>query len=475
MTLDPAATTSRCADRWERDILPALQDYIRIPNVSPAFDPTWADAGHMDRAVALIRDWLAARAPDGATVEEVRLPGRTPVLLVDVPPTGVGATDDTVLLYGHLDKQPPMEGWREGLGPWTPVVAGDRLYGRGGGDDGYAAFAALTAIDAVRSAGGAHARCVVLIEASEESGSPDLPPYIDHLGDRIGSPSLVVCLDSGSNDDRHLWVTASLRGLIHATLRVQVLRDGVHSGSAGGIVPSSFRVLRTLLDRIEDADTGELLLPELHTTVPEERRRQIAETADLLGDIAAEQPFVAGMRPQHATTAELLEANWWGASLAVIGAGGLPGTGQGGNVLRPWTSLDLAIRVPPRVDARAAAAALTERLTSAPPYGAQVQVEVHGAEDGWEAPPTAPWLAEAVDVASRATFGGPARVTGEGGSIPFMAMLGERFPAAQFLIVGVLVPGSNAHGPNEFLHLPTARNVTAAVALVLDAHARRGR
>ncbi|MET0663643.1 MAG: M20/M25/M40 family metallo-hydrolase, partial [Ilumatobacteraceae bacterium] len=252
-----------CANETWDDIVPVLHDYIAIPNVSPVFDPDWRANGHMAEAVDLIAGWCRVQPIDGLTLEVVELDGRTPVILMEIPAVGAGSTDDTVLLYGHLDKQPEMEGWREGLGPWTPVLEGDRLYGRGGADDGYAAFASLTAIHAVQAAGGSHARCVVLIESSEESGSPDLPFYIEALADRVGTPSLVICLDSGCLDYDRLWVTTSLRGLVSGTLRVDIVTDGLHSGDVSGMVPSTFRIARMLLDRVEDAQTGAILVPEL--------------------------------------------------------------------------------------------------------------------------------------------------------------------------------------------------------------------
>jgi acetylornithine deacetylase/succinyl-diaminopimelate desuccinylase-like protein len=454
---------------WDDEIVPALHDYIRIPNVSPEYDAGWAEAGHMDRAVELVRDWIAGRAIEGLDVEVVRLPGRTPVILAEVP----GTTDDagTVLLYGHLDKQPPLDGWREGLGPWEPVHEGDRLYGRGGADDGYAAFASLTAIEAVRSAGGGHARCVVLIEASEESGSPDLPAYVDHLADRIGTPSLVVCLDSWAPDEQRLWVTTSLRGLVQGRLRVDVLTEGIHSGQAGGIVPSSFRVLRHLLDRIEDPATGRMRLPELAAAVPAERRTQALDAVAAGIDVRADVPWAADA--VDGDPAELLLENTWGSSLAVAGLGGAPPPEVAGNVLRAHTEIAFSVRLPPSVDPDVATAALRQALTTDVPRGARVTLDVLASESGWDAPPTAPWLAAALDAASGDAFGAPARAVGVGGTIPFMAMLGARFPEAQFVITGVLVPGSNAHGPNEFLHLPTAKRVTAAVAGILDHHATR--
>jgi acetylornithine deacetylase/succinyl-diaminopimelate desuccinylase-like protein len=256
------------------------------------------------------------------------------------------------------------------------------------------------------------------------------------------------------------------------TLRVEVLTEGVHSGSAGGVVPSSFRVLRQLLDRVEDARTGELLISELHVDVPDHRRRQIAETAPELGDIGRLYPFVRDARPIDPDAEAMLLARTWGPALEVVGLEGAPLPSEAGNVLRPFTAAKLSVRVPPTGDAQSAAAALVKRLSDDPPYGARVTVEPGTAEAGWHAPPEPAWLSEALGAASTAAFGRPHRSLGEGGTIPFMGLLGRRFPDARFVITGVLGPGSNAHGPNEFLHLPTARNVTTAVAHVLDAQSR---
>jgi acetylornithine deacetylase/succinyl-diaminopimelate desuccinylase-like protein len=477
VSIDHSAVAAHVGHTWDAGIVPALRDYIRIPNVSVAYDHGWQQAGHMARATDLLRQWSEARTSDllaGAKVEVHEIDGLTPVLLVDVPPAGTGSADRTVLLYGHLDKQPPFDGWRPGLGPWEPVLDGDRLYGRGSADDGYALFSALTAIEAVRASGGSHDRCVVLVEASEESGSPHLPQHLEALGDRLGEPSLVVALDSWCGDWDHLWVTTSLRGLVDLVVEVRVLTEGVHSGSAGGIVPSSFRVLRELLDRLEDAGTGELRLPELHVEVPEHRRRQIAETAPELPHLAASYPFAGATRPVAATVEEMLLARTWGPALEVVGLAGAPVPEEAGNVLRPTTAAKLSVRVPPTADPHQAAGALVQRLTEDPPYGATVTVRPGSAEPGWHAPPEAPWLAEGIREASIAAFGAPHRALGEGGTIPFMGMLGRRFPEAQFVITGVLGPGTNAHGPNEFLHVPTGRKVTEAVAHLLDAHARAG-
>jgi acetylornithine deacetylase/succinyl-diaminopimelate desuccinylase-like protein len=459
---------------WGDAIVPTLVEYIKIPNKSPAFDPDWASHGYMEEAVRLFEDWARERvaALPGATLEIIRLPGRTPLMLIEVP----GSGPDTVLLYGHLDKQPEMVGWSEGYGPWSPRIDGDKLYGRGGADDGYAMFGALTALLALREQGLPHARCVIVIEACEESGSYDLPYYIDHLAARIGSPSLVVCLDSGCGNYDQLWLTTSLRGIAGGNLMISVLEEGVHSGGASGIVPSSFRILRQLLSRLEDEDTGAVVPSTLYAQIPADRVAQAKTAAAVLGDIVhSEFPFAGGTQAISDDLTELVLNRSWRPQLAVTGIAGLPPPADAGNVLLPYTTAKLSLRLPPTIDAEAAVATLKRLFEADPPYGAKVEFSGHIASAGWNAPALAPWLEASLSRASDAAFGAPPAYIGEGGSIPFMAMLGERFPAAQFVVTGVLGPHSNAHGPNEFLHLPTGRKVTQVIAQVLaDHHARAG-
>jgi acetylornithine deacetylase/succinyl-diaminopimelate desuccinylase-like protein len=406
----------------------------------------------------------------GLVVELVRLPGRTPLLLCEIPATRPGL--GTVLLYGHYDKQPEFAGWREGLAPWEPVLEDGRLYGRGGADDGYALFGCLTAIEALQQEGRDHGRCVVLIEGCEESGSFDLPPYLDHLAERIGTPELVVCLDAECGNYDQLWLTTSLRGMLPGVLTVEVLTEGVHSGLAGNIVPSSFRHLRGLVERVEDALTGELR-DVLQVQIPQWARDQAAAAAAVLGDGVLERfPWVAGP-PEGLTPLDALVANTWQPSMATVGLSGAPEVGDAGNVLRPETRAKLVFRLPPSLDAVEAAAQVKALLEADPPPGARVRFDVEHPQTGWSAPPLAPWLEAAVQAASRRWFGPPAMAMGCGGTIPFMKMLGDRFPDVQFLVTGVLGPHSNAHGPNEFLHLETARRLTGCVADVLEAHATR--
>ena len=462
-----AATVGRT---WDASIVPQLVEYIRIPAKSPHFDPRWEEHGHIERVIRLAEAWSRQQPVRGMTVEIVRLPGRTPVLYFDV--SGTGAS--TVLMYGHLDKQPEMTGWRDGLGPWQPVIADGKLYGRGGADDGYALFASLGAIGALQAQGVAHSRCVGVIETCEESGSYDLPAYLELLAPRMGAVDFVVGLDSGCGDYERLWATTSLRGLVGGTLNVDVLTEGVHSGDASGVVPSSFRIARAVLDRIEDSATGRVLPSIFHVPIPEERVQQAKDAAVIMGETTLKKyPFADATKPMVAEHAEALLNRTWRPALSVTGADGLPAIADAGNVLRPRTALKLSLRLPPPVDGAAAQEAMRQLLEANPPHGATVRFQGDEAGTGWDAPPTAPWLTQALDEASRAFYGKPAAAMGEGGTIPFMAMLGKHFPHAQFLITGVLGPKSNAHGPNEFLHIPYATKLTACVASVLAAHAHR--
>ena len=459
--------TERIDRQWNDEIVPRLVEYIRIPAKSPHFDPAWKAHGHIERVVQLAAEWARAQPIAGLTVEIVRLEGRTPLLLFEMP----GQGERTVLLYGHLDKQPEMIGWRADGGPWTPLIEDGKLYGRGSADDGYAIFAALAALGALHAQRIPHARCIGLIETCEESGSDDLPAYLEALTPRIGNVDLVVGLDSGCGDYERLWMTTSLRGLAAGTLEVGVLTEGVHSGDASGVVPSSFRIARKLLDRLEDSGTGWILPSSFHAQIPAERVEQAAQTAAIMGDLVFRKyPFADATRPMIDGGAEALLNRTWRPALSTIGADGFPPIADAGNVLRPSTSLMLSLRLPPTIDGNVATQAMKALFETEPPHGAHVVFDPVQGASGWNAPPTRPWLAKALDAASRAHYGKPSAAMGEGGTIPFMAMLGRQYPNAQFLITGVLGPHSNAHGPNEFLHLDYARRLTACVAEVIAAH-----
>jgi acetylornithine deacetylase/succinyl-diaminopimelate desuccinylase-like protein len=454
---------------WDESILDRLTAYVRIPNKSPMFDPHWEQHGHMEAAINLMADWCRAQPVAGMRVEVRRLAGKTPLLFVEVP----GELPGCVLLYGHLDKQPEFTGWLPGLGPWEPVIRDGKLYGRGGADDGYAVFSSLTAIAALKAQKVPLARCVLLIEACEESGSVDLPAHLDALGDRIGRPSLVIGLDSGCGNYDQLWCTTSLRGNLTGNLQVRVLTEGVHSGMATGIAPTPFRIVEQLMSRLENAITGDVLVEELQANIPKDRRVQIQAAAAVLGEtVASKLPFAPGVQPLSNDPVELLINSTWRPTVAITGADGLPPVGSAGNVLLPELSFKLSLRLAPTTDAKVAIQAVKATLERDPPYGAQIHFEDVAAAPGWNAPALAPWLEQSIMQASRQVYGKDAIHIGCGGSIPFMAMLGARFPKTQFFITGVLGPHSNAHGPNEFLHIDYAKKLTACVSLVLADHAK---
>ena len=485
--LDSQAVGAHVDERWRASILPELQRYIAVPAKSPAFDPAWADHGYLDAVLRQAADWVLAQRIPGLTLEILRLQTadgqpRTPVLFFEIPASsgrdGVSApaSGETVLMYGHLDKQPEFSGWRSDLGPWTPKVIDDKLYGRGGADDGYAVYASITAVQALKAQGAAHPRIVGLIETCEESGSHDLLPYVDALKPRLGQVGLVICLDSGAGNYDQLWLTTSLRGVASGLLKVEVLTEGIHSGDASGLVPSSFRIMRQLFDRLEDSASGELLPRAFHGEIPALRLEQARATAAILGDeVYRRFPWAhydcGGSTlftlPTTTDPVEALLRRTWRPTLSVTGADGFPSLASAGNVLRPYSAFKLSLRLPPTVDAAQAVQQLKTLLEDNAPYQAKVTFEPEGAATGWDAPATTPWFEQALQAASQAHYGAPCATIGQGGTIPLMNMLSQGFPQAQMMVCGVLGPKSNAHGPNEFLHLPYAQRLTAAVAEVI--------
>ncbi len=480
---DEAGALGRFADAaWDERIVPALTDYIAVPAKSPMFDADWAAHGLIERVVRDAALWVESRRVPGLRLEVIRLEGRTPVIFFEVPASRADAqgSGDTVLLYGHLDKQPEFTGWRRDLGPWTPKYEDGLLYGRGGADDGYAVYAAISAIEALQAQGLPHPRCVGLIETCEESGSYDLPAYLDALRPRLGNVGLVVCLDSGAGNYDQLWLTTSLRGMVSGVLKVEVLTEGIHSGDASGLVPSSFRILRQVLDRLEDAETGHLLPGFFHCEIPGSRLAQAEATAAILGDeVWKRMPWACGADggPVLPTTTDPVEGllrRTWRPTLSVTGVDGFPALNNAGNVLRPHTAFKLSLRLPPLVDGHEASVKLKALLEDNAPYNARVTFHPDGragalGATGWNAPELSPWLEGALNAASQAHFGAPCGYIGQGGTIPLMSMLQQGFPRAQMMVCGVLGPKSNAHGPNEFLHVPYAKKLTAAVAQVITA------
>ncbi|MBT9491230.1 MAG: M20 family metallopeptidase [Paucibacter sp.] len=475
-----SAIADFAAQVWDDEIVPALTQYIAIPAKSPMFDADWAANGHIERVLLDAAAWVESKKVAGLKLEVIRLAGRTPIIFFEVPATKLDSAD-TIVLYGHLDKQPEFSGWRSDLGPWTPKYEDGKLYGRGGADDGYAVYASLTAIMALDKQGIPRPRCVGIIETCEESGSYDLPAYLDVLKERLGNVSLVVCLDSGAGDYGQLWLTTSLRGMVSGVLKVEVLTEGIHSGDGSGVVPSSFRVLRQVLDCLEDSKTGRLLPESFHCEIPANRVEQARATAALLKDeVYKRLPWACGadggpVLPMTAEPVEVLLNRTWRPTLSVTGVDGFPEMKSAGNVLRPFTAFKLSLRLPPLIDGNDAALRLKALLEDNAPYNAKVtfvpdgRAGAYGAT-GWNTPDLSPWLSQALNQASETHFGAPVGYIGQGGTIPLMSMLQKGFPAAQMMVCGVLGPKSNAHGPNEFLHVPYGKRLTAAVAQVMAAH-----
>ena len=473
--LNAAQALTQVTEKWDGDILKQLTDYIAIPAKSPIFDSDWAAHGYLETVMRNAATWVEAQKVEGLTLEIVRLEGRTPVLFFEIPATRVDSKQ-TVLMYGHLDKQPEFNGWRSDLGPWTPKYENGLLYGRGGADDGYAVYASIAAVQALKSQGVAHPRIVGLIETCEESGSYDLLPYVKALEKRLGDVALVVCLDSGAGNYDQLWLTTSLRGNAGGVLKVEVLTEGVHSGDASGLVPSSFRIMRDVLDRLEDSKTGRLLPQSFHCEIPADRLAQAQATAAILGDELYKRfPWAhydcegssAFTLPMTTDPVEALLNRTWRPTLSVTGAEGFPAFKDAGNVLRPYTAFKLSLRFPPLVDASAAVQELKALLEDNAPYQAKVTFDGHGGANGWNAPASVSWFDNALNDASQNFFGAPSGTMGQGGTIPLMGMLSKGFPKAQMMVCGVLGPRSNAHGPNEFLHVPYAKKLTASVAHVI--------
>lgn len=452
---------------WDTNIIPKLSEFISIPCKTPALDPDWQKNKYLQKAADLVTDWIKKQNIPDTKVQILQIPDKTPFVYVEIP----GQSDKTVLFYGHLDKMPETEGWQEGLGPWQPVLKNDRLYGRGGVDDGYAAFTPIAAIQALRDQNIPHARCVMLLEACEECGSPDFAAYLKLLESQIGTPELVICIDAGGDNYDQLWCTTSLRGIVEGSLRVEILSKGLHSGSFSGIVPSTFRIMRQLLSRIENENTGEILVKDFYVDIPEERLNQTKQLAKILGDkVYKNIPFVAGAQPVNTDIAELLLNKTWRPTLSIIGAEGLPLPKDAGNVLRPMTSFTLSVRIPPNRQPEQLSQKLKEVLEKDPPYGAKVTFTPNINFSGWNAPKTAPWLDQTLQDVSKTYYGEQPAYVGEGGSIGIIQMLGEKYPQTQFVISGASGSDSSPHGPNEFLYVPAAKKFTCCVAEILATH-----
>jgi len=453
-------------EEFEKSFLPGIKEFIEIPNTSRLYDQEWESNGLILKAAKHLCEWSRNQNLKNAKIELIHEPSKTPMIFIEVE--GTSPESEVVLFYGHLDKQPHMVGWRENLGPTKPVIEDDKLYGRGSADDGYSIFAAILIIKACQALGLPHPRCVITIEADEESESRDLPYYYDLLKDRIGTPSIMICLDSGAGNWDQLWITSTLRGIIECNLNVKIITEGVHSGDGSGVIPDTMRIIRMLLDRLENPVTGEMH-KDFQVEIPAERYQQAVATANLLKDKIRESfPFVQTGQPVDPDHVVQYINRIWKSTLVITGIDHIPSTDKAGNVLRPETKVKLSIRLPPTLNDKETIPKLKEILLKDPPYGAEVTVDDIFPGNGWNAPSMEKSLEESINQASINFFGKEAAYMGEGGSIPFMDILSEKFPKCQFIVTGVIGPNTNAHGPNEFLHLPFTKKLICCLIQVIS-------
>lgn len=444
---------------FDSTIIPTLCEYIKIDNLSPNFDPEWATNGKAEKAAKLLLDWALSKNVKGLKGELLKLEGLSPLIHLEIESNG---GDGTIFMYGHFDKQPHFTGWLEGTGPCKPVIIGDLLYGRGGADDGYAIFSSLMAIKAIQDFGLKHGKVNIIIEGSEESGSPHLMQYIDHLKEKIGTPDLLVCMDSGCKDYERLWITTSLRGMVMKDLTVECLEESVHSGLGTGHGPDSFTVIRQLLDRIEDSKTSRVI-DDFQVNIPESKYVEGKQVADILGKGFSLVKLKDGVNYITDDLSELYLNGTWRSTLCVVGQTGLPQHDLAGNVLRDKTSVRLSMRLPPTKDPKEASQKLTELLTKDPPYNSIIKVVGKSKGHGWAANEFTDKLKNSLSKSSFSFWGKDSQTVGEGGSIPFINSLAQKFPKSEFLVLGVLGPGSNAHAANETLNIPYCKKVTATL------------
>lgn len=446
--------------QWDESVLPSLCDFIEIPALSPSFDSEWEENGYLDAAIETFVSWVRSLPLEKSSVSVHRLKDRSPVLLVTID----GESDGEILFYSHLDKQPEATGWSEGKGPWKPVIEDGWLFGRGSVDDGYGGYAGVLSVLGLQEQDIPHPTCRFLIETGEESGSPDLEFYLDELKPQLGIPDLVIVLDTGGMDYDRLWVTQSLRGIVAGTLSVNVSSVGVHSGHGSGVMPSSFRLARQLLSRLEDEETGEILPEWLHLEISDDMKKTCSKIVDMKGDEMKDFPLLDGVKKQVEDPLDIFITMNLKPSLSIIGADGIPPIESAGNVLRTNTDLKISLRTPPGIDATFVAEKVQKLLEENPPNGAHVTAKMTEVADGFLSPKLPDSVSLALEEACNEFYGNSFMDLYIGGTIPVMAMLQARYADSKFIITGAGGPGGNAHGPDEKLHIPTAKKVTKCMS-----------
>jgi acetylornithine deacetylase/succinyl-diaminopimelate desuccinylase-like protein len=390
-----AEATAAYVEKWWADwYVKGLCEFIEIPNLSPMFDAEFYTNGTTQAAAKHVDDYINKLEIKGITKHSFTPEGKPPMYVYVVEANG---NDKNVMCYGHLDKQPWMMPWREGLGPTKAVIEGDFLYGRGGADDGYAPFSCALAIKNLQVQGLPHPRFALVLETEEESGSPNLLELLALSKEAIGTPDIMFCMDSGAFNWDQLWMTSSLRGIICLDVQIDCAHGGYHSGEVGGIVPETMRIMRHLLDRIDDSKTG-MCCEALNCEIPERFKTEAKFMAELSGPEMYKKYHVCeGVDCMHEEGIDQMYLNnTWRANMAITGAAGLPAIQTAGNVCRPSTSMRLSIRLPPKVNPDDAYAAVTKLLTTDVPYNAKVICTSQGKGQGWCMGELSPWLTEGI-------------------------------------------------------------------------------
>lgn len=453
---------------WLEEAQPTLMDFIRLPSKSTAFDPQWKEHGYLLQACRLAANWIQKIIPD-ATCEIIEDEGKTPCLFVEIGSNDLERQEKTIAFYGHLDKQPENEGWKDGLGPWTPYFDGEYLFGRGACDDGYSVFAMITAVETLRRSKMKHPRIVAIFETQEESGSSDLEGYLHQLKAKIGSPECFIVLDNQCGDYNRLWLNTSLRGNISGTLSVSTMSYGVHSGSFSGIVPDPFTVAMTLLGRIQHPETGEILLDTLQAQIPALRLKQIQEVSLRMGDqIWKTAPLLENVQPKYGNNDAILIQSTWKPSLTIIGIDGIPSIQNAGNVIQGSVSLRLSFRIPPGIDIDNALQSINDCFTQNIPYGCSVTWNSLEYLPGWCAPSHSVKYEKLFHDAGEQVFEEKTLACGQGASIGFIPKFEKLFPKTEIILIGVLGPQSNAHSPNEALNVLYTQKLIETIAIVLS-------
>ena len=452
---------------WDNWYVKGLCEFIEVPNLTPMVDPNYLTNGLNEKAMALVDDYINKLEIKGISKKIFQPDGMTPLIVYAVD-KAEGGSDAQIMFYGHLDKQPWMDGWDEGLGPTKPVIRGEYLYGRGGGDDGYSPFSTMLAIKNAQLQGIKHSRIVLVLETEEESGSPNLINLLNIAKDFIGNPDYLFCLDSGAFDYNQLWLTSSLRGITLMDVTVKAGKGGYHSGEVGGIVPETFRVMRHLLNRLDDPKTG-LPMEELNTELPAYARPEAERMVALSGEAMCKK-YKMEEGVKYCSQDNLVEMylnNTWRANLSVTGAGGLPDYNRAGNVVRPQTTLRLSYRLPPNMDCHKAAAIVKQKLTTDVPHDCIVEIKGDHNGNGWCMKDPEPWFHDVINNASKNFYDREYGSYGMGGSIPFLSQLGGLYPNTFIVALGLLGPQSNAHAPNESVNLTYAKKLTMCMSHIL--------